>query len=268
MTDWPTLVDENREVWQQNASFWDSKMGEGNDFYNILVAPSAESLLDLRPNHEVLEVACGNGNFSRRMAALGVRVTATDVSEVFIDRARTRTDPAAPITYTVLDATDSAALAVLGTSRFDAAVCNMAIMDIPSISPLIEALTRLLKPNGRFVFTMMHPCFNSAGLTKVIEEDDFGGTINVRHVVKVHAYATSSHEKGIGMMGQPVPQFYFHRPLNALFGAFFERGFALTGLLEPTFPPELSSTYHTSWVNYHEIPPVLAARLILIGNRQ
>ena len=44
-----------------------------------------------------------------------------------------------------MDATDAAQLLALGAGRFDAAVCNMALMDMTTIDPLLRALPRLLK---------------------------------------------------------------------------------------------------------------------------
>lgn len=67
-------MDLNKEVqslWNQNAAFWDDRMGEGNAFQRMLVGPSSERLLQLRPGELVLEIACGNGVFARRMAQLG-----------------------------------------------------------------------------------------------------------------------------------------------------------------------------------------------------
>ena len=36
-----------RRVWDCNAGYWDEKMGEGNDFVNILIWPAVERLLKL-----------------------------------------------------------------------------------------------------------------------------------------------------------------------------------------------------------------------------
>jgi 2-polyprenyl-3-methyl-5-hydroxy-6-metoxy-1,4-benzoquinol methylase len=82
---------ESRQAWNRNATFWDERMGEGNDFVEVLIWPTAEKLLALQPGERVLDVACGNGLTSRRMAALGAEVVAIDFSERMIAHARQRT---------------------------------------------------------------------------------------------------------------------------------------------------------------------------------
>jgi len=37
------------------------------------------------------------------------------------------------------------------------------------------------------------------------------------------------------VQGQAVPQYYFHRPIWALFNVFFEEGFVIVGMEEPAF---------------------------------
>ena len=126
------LNQEQRDIWEQNAHFWDDRMGdEGNRYHNELVAPAQERLLDLRPADLVLDIACGNGQFARRMAQLGARVVALDFSKGMIERAKSRTSENPDrIEYSVIDATDEGALMALGERRFDAAVCTMALMDM------------------------------------------------------------------------------------------------------------------------------------------
>src|SRR5579863_7060003 len=121
--DFAALNEEVKAIWNQNAEFWDNRMGDGNDFQRILVGPSTERLLNLQPGEQVLEIGCGNGVFARHMAQLGVHVLATDFSEKFIERARARSTD--HIEYRVVDATKEAELLALGTRRFDAGTCNM-----------------------------------------------------------------------------------------------------------------------------------------------
>jgi 2-polyprenyl-3-methyl-5-hydroxy-6-metoxy-1,4-benzoquinol methylase len=144
--------EETREAWEQNAPFWDRRIGEGNDFVEVLIWPSVKRLLELCPGEQVLDVACGNGLYARRLAALGAHVVAFDFSENLIALARKRTtEHTDRIEYLVTDATDEAALMTLGERGFDAAICNMALFDIADIQPLMRALARLLRPGGRVV---------------------------------------------------------------------------------------------------------------------
>lgn len=255
---------ESREIWDRKAAFWDGRMGEGNAFQKVLVGPATERLLAVRPGEEILDVACGNGVFSRRLAALGACVVETDFSPTFVELARARTtDHAERIEYLVADAMDEDRMLALGERRFDAAVCGMALMDMPAIEPLMRSLTRLLKPEGRFVFSVPHPCFNSNASRLVLEEQDVAGTLVETLSVKMTGYLRVPPGKGAGMPGEPEPHLYFHRPLHELLGACFRAGFALDGLEEPAFGPGDAGGRRLSWANFEQIPPLLVARLRL-----
>jgi len=261
--------DETRAAWNENAAFWDDRMGEGNDFVDVLVWPATARLLALQPNERVLDVACGNGLASRKMAALGAGVVACDFSTEMIAHARQRTvERAEQIAYHVVDATNEDALLALGEGRFHAALCQMALFDMAEIRPLMRALTRLLRPGGRFVFSVIHPCFNNPHMVQMAEMEDREGEIVTVYSVKVSGYMTETIARGVAIAGQPRSQLYFHRPLQVLLGAGLGAGFVLDGLEERAFPPDPSSSSGPpgrsplSWSGkYSEIPPVLVARL-------
>jgi 2-polyprenyl-3-methyl-5-hydroxy-6-metoxy-1,4-benzoquinol methylase len=258
------LREESRKRWEQIAPFWDDYFGEGNAFQRVLIGPTSERLLDLRPGELVLDVACGNGAFSRRMAQLGAQVVACDFSEQFIERAKQRSaEYADRIEYSVVDATDESQLLALGEGRFDAAVCSMAMMDMATIEPLTSALARLLKPGGRFVFSVMHPCFNNTAMKKVVEEEDRAGELVTVYSVKISGYMGMAPAEGLGIIGQPVSQYYFHRPLSMMFNTCFRAGFVMDALEEPVFGEETQPNRPFSWANYKEIPPVVVARVLL-----
>ena len=260
--------EETREAWNRNAAFWDERMGEGNDFVEVLLWPATERLLDLGPGERVLDIACGNGLTSRRMAAAGAKVVAFDFAEEMIAHARERTiEHAERITYLVLDATQEDVMLQLGEGQFDAALCNMALFDMAEIGPLLRALARLLCPGGRFVFSVLHPCFNSPHMAHVAEMEDREGEIVTVYSVKVFGYITPTVARGAAIFGQPKPQLLFHRPLQVLLGAAFQAGFVLDALEESAFPPEHPhGSSQLSWGgNFSEIPPVLVARLRLLS---
>src|SRR5687767_9293172 len=98
----------SRQAWDANAEHWDARMGDdGNDFFNLLCWPVIAYFLDVQPDSRLLDIACGNGLTSRRLAGLGAQVTAFDFSENLIERARARSAPLlSRISYRVMDATN------------------------------------------------------------------------------------------------------------------------------------------------------------------
>jgi 2-polyprenyl-3-methyl-5-hydroxy-6-metoxy-1,4-benzoquinol methylase len=254
----------SREGWNTNAGFWNERMGEGNDFVNVLIWPVTQPLLDPKPGERILDIACGNGLYARRLAALGADVVAFDYAEEMVANAKRRTtEHTDRIDYRVLDATNATALLSLGEGQFDAALCQMALMDMAEIDPLMMTLPRLLKPNGRFVFSVAHPCFNHSHIQHVAEAEDREGEIVTAYSVKISGYMTPSMTFGVAIRGQPTPQLYFHRPLQDLLNAGFKAGFVLDGLAERAFSPDHQrGSTPLSWgPNFSEIPPVLVVRM-------
>lgn len=264
--DFPGYDSRTAEVWDQLAGWWDDQIGDGNAFQDCLIEPASERLLELRSGQRVLDIACGAGRFARRMARLGARVLGIDHSERFIERARQRTASEGlqdRIELRLLSATDPAALLALAGAPFDAAVCTMALMDMSSIEPLLSNLPRLLTREGRFVFSVTHPAFNSGTSRLVAEQRYADGEILTRYGVTVTDYARPYVNMGLGIAGQPVPQHYFHRPIGLLFNTCFRHGFVLDGMEEPTFPTGHGgrSRLPISFEDMPAIPPVLVARM-------
>jgi ubiquinone/menaquinone biosynthesis C-methylase UbiE len=251
-----------RDAWEANAEIWDSRMGdEGNDFFNILCWPTLALLLDPQPGQHILDIACGNGLTSRRLATLGAQVSAFDFSENLIEKAKARENPNSLITYQIIDATNEKELLALGEASFDAALSNMALFDMADIETLFKTLPRLLKPNGTFVFSLTHPAFNNASSMHVAEEMDLEGEIRTVYSVKISRYMTPYHAKGLALRSQPKPQLYFERPLQYYLKLGFQNGFVLDGFEERAFPADSPQSLPLGWgSNFSEIPPALIVR--------
>jgi 2-polyprenyl-3-methyl-5-hydroxy-6-metoxy-1,4-benzoquinol methylase len=266
--EFPEQADDNRRIWDANALWWDDRIGDGNDFQTVLIEPATERLLDVVAGDTILDAACGAGRFARRMAELGARVVAFDYSAEFIARARERTARDAAVEYHVVDAASAEALLALGSNRFDKAVCTMAIMDMPEIGPLFASLSRMLVPGGALVFSVTHPCFHSAAVQRFAEiDEEQPGRHVIRSGVKVSSYLSPFARKTEGIIGQPEPQWCFHRSINTLFRFGFEAGFVVDGTEEPHFP-EHEPRAGVRWQDMPDIPPVMVVRMRLIGGSQ
>ena len=203
-------------AWEKNAEFWDECMGDESNFFHCdIVRPGVEKLLDIKKGDFVLDIACGNGNFSARIAQQGVSVVAFDYSPKMIELAKKRREEYFDyIDFMVCDATNYNQLIELKRDKpFNKAVANMAIMDIEDIDPLFKAVSDVLCDNGIFVFATHHPCFT-------YPQSD---------------YFTSSIDKGVAIEGQPLLQNYYHRSIGKIFNIAFKNGFVLDGFFEVPF---------------------------------
>ena len=149
-----------REGWEKNSDWWSRYSGEnGSALHQQLIGPVSRQLLQAKPTETILEIACGNGFWAKGMAREGADVLAFDFSQPIIEIARKNNDTS--VDFRVVDATSEAELLALGEGRFDAAVCIMGLMELPKLDPLFSCLPKLLKKEGRFVFTILHPKLHS-----------------------------------------------------------------------------------------------------------
>jgi ubiquinone/menaquinone biosynthesis C-methylase UbiE len=125
--------------------------------------------MGVKPGDHVADIACGQGVLCRTLARQGVQTTGIDAAADLIRHAKDRNRQLAPAspqpattfplpTYYTADVRD---LSFLRDEEFAAAACLLAIQNLNPIGPVFSTVARLLKPMGRFVIVMMHPCFRS-----------------------------------------------------------------------------------------------------------
>ncbi|HXF28559.1 MAG TPA: methyltransferase domain-containing protein, partial [Chlamydiales bacterium] len=153
--------EECRTIWTALGPWWDKSVGdEGDAFHRAFLYPSIEKLLELQGGETVLDAGCGNGALSRRIRASGATVLGVDFSCTLLDEARRRNPD---ITFEEMSLTDSGQLKNLSSRHtFDRIVCSMVLHDMSTLTPFYKSLKLLLNPGGSFIFTIPHPCFNSA----------------------------------------------------------------------------------------------------------
>ena len=158
-TQWNTgLYDEKHSfVWKYGATLID------------LLAP--------RPGERILDLGCGTGHLTARMAEAGADVVGIDSSSEMVAEAR-RLYP--HLRFEVADARDFD----LGDS-FDAVFSNAVLHWVKEPEPVIACVRRALRPGGRFVA-------------------EFGGRGNVRAIVA----GLEEAARTIGLGGWEHPWYY------------------------------------------------------------
>ena len=127
-----------------STSRWDAASYASVGAFVAELGGAALDLLDPRPGERVLDVGCGDGVLTRRIAERGASVVGVDNSPELAEAARK-----AGIDVRVMDAADMAF-----TSEFDAAFSNAALHWMLDEERVAAAISRALKPGGRFAGEM------------------------------------------------------------------------------------------------------------------
>ncbi|MGW0522034.1 class I SAM-dependent methyltransferase [Crossiella sp. NPDC003009] len=112
-------------------------------------------LLDLRPGMTVLDLACGHGRLSNRLAARGCRVTGLDITPVFLKRARAEAAGSGlEVGYVLGDMRE-----LPWTGEFDRVVnwfSSFGYFADADNRRVLAEVRRVLRPGGRFALETMH----------------------------------------------------------------------------------------------------------------
>ncbi len=142
---------DNKGFWDRWAKRYDFMMsGDGRTYAQIV------NLLKRKLNREmaVLELACGTGLLSVRIAGSVKLLEATDFSEEMIRQAKAKAH-SSRLHFSVQDATDLPYAA----ETFDAVVISNALHIMPEPEKALAEIRRVLKPGG----ILIAPTFTAAG---------------------------------------------------------------------------------------------------------
>lgn len=144
----------------------------------------------------ILDAGCGDGFFSNELKSMGANVKACDGSLEFINIAKSNYSD---IDFKVCDLTEKLPYE---NSEFDIVVSSLTLMDIDYLDKFFEESNRVLKNNGKLIFTIVHPCFFQAEW----EKDEQGN----RLYKKVENYWKLDKEV-LHYWGETT---HYHRPIS------------------------------------------------------
>ncbi|HYT18463.1 MAG TPA: class I SAM-dependent methyltransferase [Thermoplasmata archaeon] len=249
------------ESWARMAEWYDAKQGDAGDLWHrTLIDPTFLRVVGDVRGRRVLDLACGNGYLSRRFARAGANVVGVDASAPILARARAREEhEPLGIVYHVADAAD---LHMMEDAGFDVVACNMAFMDMEDVEKPIRESARILRPGGRLVASLSHPCFDQGPTSTWLMERLFR-TTNVSRRISRYREPFVNQIPWEVAPGQIVTTPGYHRPLSWYARALREAGFLIRSLEEPAPTPEfLTKSGEGSYIA--EIPMQLVIEAVRV----
>lgn len=202
-----------------------------------------EMIGDVAGRH-LLDLCCGEGHFARTLAHQGAIVVGADISEVNLAKAKQTSAETSALTF-VRD--DAQSLSTFKDQRFDVVVCKMALMDIPDINATCQAVHRVLKPDGRFIAALLHPCFETPFRVPFerVETDEAGQF--KYHRVQRYFDEGLWYSGGTGVRGHVGAH---HRTLSTYINSLLANGLRIVRLEEPQLHAGEMDSPERQWSNH------------------
>lgn len=143
--------------WGKVANWYDSLLEKDNDsFQQKVILPNLVRSMNLGKNQVVLDLACGQGFFSRVFGQSGAKVIASDISPELIKIAKQH--EARNVEYHVSPADD---IRFCTDKSVDAITIVLALQNIKNVDGVFKECARVLKDKGGMFLVLNHPAFRA-----------------------------------------------------------------------------------------------------------
>ena len=214
--------------WGKVADWYDDLLEKGADTYQKeLILPNLTRMMDIKKEDSVLDIACGQGFFSREFNKLGADIYGVDISKELIEKAKNNSPE--NIKYFVLP---SDKLISIQDKNFNKVVIVLALQNIEKIKETIKECNRVLKQNGKMYIVLNHPAF------RVPKKSDWGYDskkgVQFRRVEQYLSELMIKIDMNPGEkdLKNKKYTFSFHRPLQSYFKLFKDNNFLVSNLEE------------------------------------
>ena len=223
--------------WDKNAETRHKQIVSKVDvsYHRILIPTIMRLVGDIR-GKRVIDVGCGSGYLTARLATKGSQVVGVDPSKEMIKIAKREYGHIPRLEFHNLSIEDFSRQ--YPSARFDVAVSNMSLVTIPELDKALGAISCLLPRKGVFVFNITHPCFYN----QYRKYESIGAfQYHISHAQKGSFFISA--DRG----GLPSPTTHFHRPLQEYFRSLRDASFIVDELVEPFPSSDVQKLYPKPW---------------------
>lgn len=222
MTAAKEMPSSSKDAWDQNADFWVQIIRGQRDRYRteLTDAEVLDAIGDCT-GLDFLDVGCGEGYMTRELVRRGAsHGHGIDRASALIAAARRVEMP--DVSFDEADVADLP----FAPSSFDLVLANHLMNDLEDIEGPLSEITRVLRPGGRFIALMLHPCFYGHQAEQTAIGQPLAATEYFSHRVIEQPF----HVDG---MTSPAAAAAWVRPLEAYTKSLAGNGLYITGMTEP-----------------------------------
>lgn len=213
--------------WGKVAGWYDELLEKKDGTYQKeVILPNLLRLLNPQKDEVILDIACGQGFFSRAIAEKGANVVGSDIAKELINIAKENSTKSNNFHVASADA-----LTFCPDGSVDKAIIILALQNIENFNGTIREAYRTLKPKGKFYIVLNHPAFripknsswqwDETARKQYRRIDSYMSDIKER--IEMNPGEIKEHEKRFTIS--------FHRPLQVYFKGLNKAGF-LVGRFE------------------------------------
>jgi len=209
--------------WGKVAAWYGDYLENPDSYQSQVVLPNLVRVLALQPGERVLDLACGQGFFTKEFVKTGAKVVGADIAKELIEAARKNVSG---VDFHVAPASK---LSFAKDGEFDAVVCVLALQNMEDLSAVCKEVARVLRKGGRFVMVLNHPTF------RVLKRSSWGWDAEAEmQYRRVDGYLSAAKIE-VDMhpgKGKKVETISYHRSLQDFCKALFSATFVVSRLEE------------------------------------
>lgn len=257
--------------WGDVAEWYDDLLESSPDsFQKNVLMPNLIRIIEPKKGLTILDVACGQGYFSRAFAANGATVFASDISKELIQKAQNyeiqkkidsrksdisndseniydkkRVDKLSKAPIKSIEqnlqyyVTSADKLSFVKDNSIDIVTIILALQNIENIGGTFSEASRVLRVGGKIIMVINHPAFRIPQKSSWLWDSEtiINGEVKNRQYRRLDSYMSENQIKIDMTPGEKfVPKkkftFSFHRPLQSYFKLMAKSGFAVVRLEE------------------------------------
>ncbi len=221
------------DEWDVLAPIRYRQITSGSDLsFKYILAPSILKFAQRGPRKVIVDAGCGVGVLTNLLADSASEIIGIDPSRVSISIAQEHSAKNVRFYEKTIEefADEYETIA-------DLVVANMVLMDVLNLDTFLESVRRLLRPHGKFVFSITHPWF----------WPEYYGYAKKRWF---HYHREILIESPFRISTDPNGEFvstHIHRPLETYFHALESAGLIWEKLAEPMPPHDIAHLYPKPW---------------------